>query len=224
MRLLRRLAGVALRLGAVVLAVTYGAVLAAERHALATYAPERLEPVDVVIVLGGGIDPDWRQNYVGRGRTDTAAAVLAADRARIAIFTGTAGDDVAQPRGEGGIMADAVAATGIAPERLVIEPAARTTLENLTLAFAIGDARGATTYAILTDAYHLPRAMALAGLLDREVSGVAAPNFADANLFLRLGYVLREALAWWYNLGKAAAWYALGAAGVSEAERAGRVW
>lgn len=214
-----RLTGALTKLGFVVLGVTMLGVLAAETVAADRLSPARARSIDTLIVLGGGVNPDATLDHVGRGRADTAAALIAGGKAARAIFTGTL-NDPARPEGEAGLLRDRALRAGAPADALFLEPEARTTLENLRFAFALGDAQGAESYAIVTDAFHLPRALALAALLGRDdVTGVAAPGAREFNAFRRLGYVLREAMAWWYNLGKAAAWIGMGAAGMSEAER-----
>lgn len=216
MGVIRRL----LRLGGVAFAITFAAVWAAETIAADRHAPSALDRVDALIVLGGGVDPDRTLDWVGRRRAATAADLLAADAADAAILTGTL-NDPEHPGGEGRLLRDAIAEAGISRERLFVEPSARTTLENLRLSFAIAEERGFERLAIVTDAFHLPRAMALAALVGREdVAGVVSDGVSRHNLFRRIGYLARETLAWWYNAGKAALWAGLGAAGWSEDERA----
>jgi uncharacterized SAM-binding protein YcdF (DUF218 family) len=212
--------GALARLGAVVLAITLAAVWAAETIAADRFAPGRLDPVDALVVLGGGADPDDTLDWVGRRRAATAARLLGDETAKAAILTGTL-DEPGHPGGEGRLLREAVAAAGVSRERLFVEPNARTTLENLRLSFAIAEERGFERLAIVTDAFHLPRALALAALLDRaDVAGAASDGAREHGFFLRLGYLTREAFAWWYNAGKAAAWVGLGTLGWSEAERA----
>ncbi|MEL7346543.1 MAG: YdcF family protein [Pseudomonadota bacterium] len=225
-RLLRRVVRLAwnlVRLGAVVLAITVVAVLAAERAALQQYKPRHLEPVDIVIVLGGGIEGDYHLNIIGRARADLGANLIGWGRTERVIFTGIFGNGGRPeefPRGEAGLMYDRAVASGADPARLIIEPKARTTLENLTLSFAIAEAEGAQRLAIATDAFHLPRAMVLARFLGAEdIQGVVSKKFSELGAFQRIGLLLREAMAWWYNLYKIAAWTALEAAGVPESER-----
>lgn len=178
-------------------------------------------PVDAVIVLGGGMDPDGAFNIVGRARVQAAVRLLARGDAAHAIFTGfgcAGGDDGCS---EAAAMHAGAVAGGADPERLIVEPDARTTLENLTRSFAIAEARGFRRLAVLTDAFHLTRAAALARLLGRDVVPVAA----EGGLYAlpaaeQFPVLMRETLAWWYNLGKAAVWTGAGILGRSEAERA----
>ncbi|MEM6972532.1 MAG: YdcF family protein [Pseudomonadota bacterium] len=192
--------------------------MVAERWAASRYAADRLQRVDALIVLGGGVNPDQTQNFIGRMRARAAAGVLRDGRADVAILTGTL-NDPAFPRGEAGLFADHMLTLGISGDAMILEPNARTTLENLRFSFALGDAAGFERYAVVTDAFHLPRALALAAFLGRDVQGLAARGFLEHGHFMRIGLILREAMAWWYNAGKVAAWHALGLIGYDDATR-----
>ena len=183
-------------------------------------------PVDAVIVLGGGMDPDGELNIIGRARVRSAVALLERGDTAHVIFTGfgcaagkgTSGNDGCS---EAAAMRERALTEGADPDRLIVEPDARTTLENLALSLAIAEARDLHRLAVLTDAFHLTRAAALARLFGREVVPVAAEGglfaLSPAEQFPLLA---RETLAWWYNLGKAGAWWSLGLLGWTETERA----
>ena len=210
-------------LGIALLALTYLAVWCMQGWQYRTHYLSRpiAPPVDAVIVLGGGMDADGEFNIIGWARVRAAVALLARGDAAQAIFTGfgcAEGDDGCS---EAAKMRARALAEGAEPGRLLVEPDARTTLQNLTLSFAIADERGFDRLAVLTDAFHLTRAVALARLLGREVVPVAAKGglywLPTAE---QMPMLMRETLAWWYNLGKAAAWTGLGLLGRTNAERA----
>jgi uncharacterized SAM-binding protein YcdF (DUF218 family) len=208
--------------GLVLLALTYLAVWLMQGWQQRTHHVARpvVPPVDAVIVLGGGMDPDGTLNTIGRARADAAMRLLARGDAAHAIFTGTGFAGDAAPSEAAAMRARALA-RGAERERLIVEPDARTTLENLTLSFAIADRKGFGRLAVLTDAFHLTRALALARLLGRDVVPVAVDRGAGAlPAAEQVPVLLRETLAWWYNLGKAAAWAGLGLLGWTEAARA----
>ena len=208
--------------GAAVVALTYLAVWWMQGWQYAAHRASRAiaPPVDAVIVLGGGMDPDGEFNIIGRARVQSAVALLDRGDAAHAIFTGFGCVSADDGCSEAATMRARAVVSGADPDRLIVEPDARTTLENLFLSFAIADARGFRRIAVLTDAFHLTRAVALARLLGREVVPVAAEgglySLPPAEQFPVLA---RETLAWWYNLGKAAAWRGLGLLGWTEAER-----
>jgi uncharacterized SAM-binding protein YcdF (DUF218 family) len=208
--------------GLAVVALTFFSVWWMQGRQYEAHAVARpiVPPVDAVIVLGGGMDPDGELNIIGRARVRAAVALLERGDAAHALFTGF-GCKEGHACSEAAAMQARAVLDGADPARLIVEPNARTTLENLALSFAIADDRGFQRLAVLTDAFHLSRAVALARLFGREVVPVAAegglyalPAAEQAPL------LMRETLAWWYNLGKAAAWQGLVLLGWSEAERA----
>lgn len=210
-------------LGLAILGLTYFAVWWMQDWQYRRYHSSSVivPPVDAVIVLGGGMDPDGDFNIIGRARVGAAVELLSRGDAAHAIFTGFGCADGDDGCSEAAAMRARAVENGADPGRLIVEPDARTTLENLTRSLAIADQRGFRRVAVLTDAFHLTRAVALARLLGREVVPVAAKGglrwLPPAEQFPVL---MRESLAWWYNLGKAAAWTGLGLLGRSEAERA----
>lgn len=205
--------------GAALLGLTFGAVLAAEAAQRACCSRDRAVEVDAVIVLGGGSDPDGHLNHLGRARVETAVELLARGDARAIIIS--AGAHSGPLVAEAPLMRNYALALGADPARVILEPQSRTTLENLRFSFALGEAQGFESYAIVTSAFHLTRALALARLLGHgDAVGVSAdPPWLRWGIFGRGGLLARETLAWWLNAAKAAGWLGLGAMGWTEAER-----
>ena len=90
-------------------------------------------------------------------------------------------------------MHDWLIAAGIPEERILLEPEATSTLENLSKSFAIIRARGDEpdgNVAIVSSAYHLYRAKLMASRLGVTAAGVAAPW---GYFFVMLNYFIREA-------------------------------
>ena len=97
-------------------------------------------------------------------------------------------------------MCDWLVARGISPDRLIVEPEATDTRENLELSFDIirglgYDPSGCT--AVVSSSYHLYRAKLLAQQLGVEVAGIAAN---PGNPLVALNYFIREAPAVWKEL------------------------
>ncbi|MEM9047412.1 MAG: YdcF family protein [Pseudomonadota bacterium] len=209
-----------LRLGVLGFATTLLAVIWAEQRALARHLPQSAPglPVDAVIVLGGGMDPDQQLNHVGRERVRTALALLKAGQTRAIIFTGNLRDEPDLSEAE--LMHGFARSLGADPARLYVEPRALTTLQNLRFAFPIAARAGFARLALVTDAFHLTRAGQLAALLGRaDVVLVASPGLTRARTATRIALILRETLAWPYNLIKAAGWTGLGWLGWTEEDR-----
>ncbi len=216
MGVIGRLVKWGLRLGLVVLALTAGAVMYFSGSNLQTYGEGRAlaAPVDAILVLGGGVDGDWVLGYSSRRRVAGAVALLRAGRARNLILTG--GPDWVRPDFTAAkLMRDHAIALGAAPEVLFIEDRSSSTFENLRFGFALASLRGFDRLAILTDAFHLERARVLSGYFGHpDVALAAVPGLEFDGIANRVWSILREALAWWFNLAKVGGWEVLAAAGM----------
>ncbi|MEM1345553.1 MAG: YdcF family protein [Pseudomonadota bacterium] len=213
-------------LGAGVFALTLAGVWYADRVVRAeTLLGRGLDaPVDAVIVLGAGIDGDGTLAFVSRRRATAAAQLIAEGQAGAAIFSGTL-KKMYPPHSAGAMMQAHAIALGTPPALTVAEPRSRSTFENLRFSFAIADERGWQRLAIVSDAYHLSRAWALAAYLGRpEIEIVAARGFDWDWWPIKLAHRIREALAWWFNLAKIGAWEGLGLFGLSDETRQEWVW
>ena len=179
-------------------------------------------PVDAAIVLGGGVDPDGVLGFSTRRRVATGVSLLAAGKARHLILSG---GPILHQRvtAAAELMREHAVALGAPPDTLVLEARSRSTFENLRFSLRIAEERGFERLAVLTDAHHLERARWLAGYFGAgEIGLVAARGLEHESWHDRAYHVAREALAWWYNLAKIAAWETLAAAGLDPRER--RAW
>ncbi|HSF96789.1 MAG TPA: YdcF family protein [Thermohalobaculum sp.] len=210
-----------LQLGVAVLGLTVAAVMYFSSSNMAQYGNGAgLDaPVAAIIVLGGGIDGDGVLGYSSRRRVRAAVALLQAGKAEALILTGFSRDPRRWPS-LAELMRDHAVSLGADPDRLILEERSRTTFENLRFGFALADSRGLQDIALLSDAFHIERARHLAAYLGRpDVRLVAAYGLSIDTPGNRVWGILREALAWWYNLYKVAGWEALGALGYSVDER-----
>lgn len=207
--------------GLVVLAATVAAVLWFSARNLGAWDAARgLEaPIDAIIVLGGGVDPDGVLAYSSRRRVAAAARLQKAGQARHLILAGgVAPGDPGPPAAQ--LMRDHARALGVPDPALILEERSVSTFENLRFALEIARARGFERLALLTDAFHLERARRLAAWLGAPaVRPVAVDGLRFEDPGGRVWSILREALAWWFNLGKVAAWEALALAGIEEGAR-----
>lgn len=202
MRTLWRLIRLAVLLGVVALTITvvavqYASLKMAERDGAALAGP-----VDAILVLGAGVDGDGRLGYSSRRRVAGAVQLLAERRTRVLIMTGGVGDNHPQTPAAR-MMREYALELGADPAVVLVEDRSLTTLENLEFGFAIADAQGFRTLALSSDAYHLTRAQWLADWLGRGDVGLVATGGFDRDAAPdRIWAVLREALAWWWNLGR----------------------
>lgn len=125
-------------------------------------------------------------------RVGHAAALYAAGGVRAIIATG--GPDGAAPT-EARVMRDLLVAAGVPADAVIEEDRARNTLENALYSVAILRARGLGPVVVVSDRYHLPRALMLFRLLGCRVVGSGPPVAPTARRRDRLTSFRREAVA-----------------------------
>lgn len=211
------------RVGVGVLAVTLAAVVyfSSEVRNAHLNGASLDRPVDAIIVLGAGVTGDGRLAYSSRRRAEGAARMLAEGRAKALILSGGLGK-YHPTTPSGALMRDVAQAAGAPLDAMIVEPRSVSTFENLRYSFAIAEARGFQRLALLSDPFHLTRAQALARYFGKpDVALIAVDGFDREHWYIRAAMLIREAMAWWLNLGKVAGWEALAAIGVDESAREG---
>lgn len=143
-----------------------------------------------VVVLGAAVYGDQPSLTLVR-RLEGTLDYLKRYPESVAIVSGGMGpgETVTEARA----MHDWLLQRGVAEERIVQEPQATSTQENLSYSFALIRERGDEpdgNVAIVSSAYHLYRAKALARLQGVEAAGVAAPWGYP---LVMLNYFIREA-------------------------------
>jgi vancomycin permeability regulator SanA len=124
---------------------------------------------DVVIVLGaqiapGGVRPMPFLQY----RLDTAAALLASGNATVALVSG---DAAGTSGNEPAVMRDYLASVGVDPARVVEDPFGLDTYDTCVRARQVF---GVTRALIVTQRYHLARAVTLCRQAGIDADGVGA--------------------------------------------------
>ena len=146
---------------------------------------------DYLIVLGAAVYKDQPSLTLVR-RLEGALDYLETYPDSVAIVSGGMGPG--ETVTEAQAMYDWLIAAGVDPARVLTEPKASSTEENLKFAFDIIRSRGdepAGKVAIVSSAYHLYRAKCLAAKLGvPDAAGVAAPW---GYFFVMLNYFIREA-------------------------------
>ena len=146
---------------------------------------------DYLIVLGAAVYGDQPSLTLIR-RLEGALDYLETYPDAVAIVSG--GQGPGETITEARAMYDWLTAAGVEPARVLMEPKATTTEENLKFSFDIIRSRGdepAGKVAIVSSAYHLYRAKCLAAKLGvPDAAGVAAPW---GYFFVMLNYFIREA-------------------------------
>lgn len=207
-----RAAGAAAGLGLLTLIAT---VVAAQAHRATAADP--VGPAGLIVVFGGDFR-DGRCHIETDYRTSRALEIAATMPGAALLVT-----DRLEPTPD--VMAANVAVLahlrGLPPPaRVLIEPRATSTFENVRFSRDLMGSDMPARVILVTDAVHMARAR----LLWRHFTGTW-PDFAlarapgEAFSRARAKYHLREAAAWWLNLGKLAAWEGLGLIGLDDAQR-----
>jgi vancomycin permeability regulator SanA len=124
---------------------------------------------DVVLVLGTTVAPDGRPENRLAGRLTTAAELVKAGRARVVLVSGDGGG---QSGDETAAMTSYLTGTlGVEPARVVADPSGLDTYDSCIRA---RDVYGVRKALVVTQAYHLSRAVALCRTLGIDTEGVKA--------------------------------------------------
>lgn len=124
---------------------------------------------DVVIVLGAQIAPGGTQPMLFlRNRLDAAAALVASGHARVVLVSGDAfGTSGDEPR----VMRDYLVDAGVDPRRIVMDPYGLDTYDTCVRARQV---YGVTRAFVVTQRYHLARAVTLCRQTGIDADGVDA--------------------------------------------------
>jgi uncharacterized SAM-binding protein YcdF (DUF218 family) len=152
-------------------------------------------------------------------RARACAALQQAGAAPVVVFTGR-GNEI---RSAAEAMADLARAEGLPAAAALIEPDARSTIQNAAFGLALLD-RTPRRVILVSDPFHLPRAWVIFRLLGvREVALHAAERQdagpTDGRTLLE--WSIREAAAIWFNAGRLAVYGLGGLAGVDHDTRIG---
>ncbi|MFI0795325.1 vancomycin high temperature exclusion protein [Micromonospora rubida] len=133
------------------------------------YAESGAPVADVVIVLGTEVAADRSQPGDRlAGRLETAAALVHDRRARVILVSGDGGGASGD---EPTVMTSYLTGLGVDPRRVVADPFGLDTYDSCARAREV---YGVTRALIVTQSYHLSRAVTLCRRLGLDVDGVAA--------------------------------------------------
>src|SRR4051812_3044329 len=124
---------------------------------------------DVVLVLGTTVAPDGRPEDRLAGRLTTAAELVTTGRARVVLVSGDGGGDSGDETAA--MTSYLTGALGVDPARVVADPSGLDTYDSCIRA---RDVYGVRRALVVTQAYHLSRAVALCRALGIDTEGVAA--------------------------------------------------
>lgn len=166
----------------------YGAIVAFICYQ-EVHVPVSQEKADAFIVLGAQVLPSGEPSVQLQWRLEAALEAYRAAPAPIVVSGGKGADE---PRPEGEVMRDWLAAQGVPGEDILVDSTSANTLQNIRRAAGLLADRDARHVCVITSDYHLPRALAIARDQGLDASGIGSPckqEYWAKNHF-------REALAW----------------------------
>ena len=151
---------------------------------------------DVIVVLGAAVWPGGRPSPALQRRILRAVDLLQRGYAAYLLVTGGVGK---YPPAEATVMQRLAAAHGIPSQHIVCEDQATSTFASALLCCDMLRQRGWSRVLVVTDRYHLPRALFAFWICGLRAVGSATPGKPARRLRRRWYYYLREGLALpWY--------------------------
>lgn len=147
-----------------------------------TFLSPKVPDAPVALVLGAGLNRDGTAGIVLQDRVEKAAELYFAGKVEKLLMSG---DNSTQYYDEPGAMREHALSLGVPDEDIVLDFAGRRTYDSCYRAKAIF---GVEDLIVVTQAFHLPRAIFLCNAFDIQVTGVPAD---DAN------YRLSSYTYWW---------------------------
>ncbi len=141
-------------------------------------------PHDVIVILGAGLGPALRR------RVAHGARLFHAGKAGHLIVTGGA---IGSPPTEADANRAQELKHGVPEERIIIEDNATRTLENALYTARIMEDRGWARALVVSDPFHLPRALFIFRRLGIAASGAAVRQRCGEPLWRWYGAYVREA-------------------------------
>ncbi|WP_297628448.1 YdcF family protein [Nocardia sp.] len=130
-------------------------------------------PETAIVILGFGLLPDgsMRPELIDRLRAGYVEAFVSA-ASPVIVTGGNPQAGVTEARA----MADWLIANGLPAQRIHLEPAARSTIENAEFSAQVMEAIGTRDAVLITSAYHMPRALASFTAAGISVTGTYSPD------------------------------------------------
>jgi uncharacterized SAM-binding protein YcdF (DUF218 family) len=148
-----------------------------------------LPKADAAVVLGASIIGD-KPTEVFKERVDHAINLLNSGHVQSIIFTGGQPEGFEYPEAE--VAKKYALKKGVAEEKILIETKSHTTFQNLYYVKEVMNSKGLKTCVIVTDPYHLWRAMKIADDLSLKAYPSATPTSKINNFSFLLGETWRS--------------------------------
>jgi SanA protein len=129
-------------------------------------APQTAPLRDIAIVFGAGLRRDGTPTTVLADRVDTAVELFLAGKVQRILMTGSAREGYDEPAA----MADRARSLGVPAEAILVDTGGIRTYESCARAYR----DGIRSALLVSQAFHLPRALALCDSLGIESTGVPA--------------------------------------------------
>lgn len=176
---------------------------------------------DAIVCLGGGMSrTGWeRPDPASTRRARTCADLYHAGVAPVIVFTGYGHEVMSAAEA----MANLAEANGVPPAAVILEPQARSTIQNAAFSLALLQGRS-NRILVVSDAFHLPRAWLIfrsfgvqdVALFAANTDYTTQDRSDTRNLF---EWILRESFAVWVNLGRLFVYLVGGMAGIDHDTR-----
>ncbi|SDO21690.1 YdcF family protein [Halobacillus aidingensis] len=162
-----------------------------------TYGDEKASSeADAAIVLGAA---QWngKPSPVFEGRLKQGIELYKEEQVEYLILTGGKSEQAASSEAEVG--KDYAMDHGVKEEDILFEDRSLITEDNLSNAKEVSHEKGIRSFLIVSDQFHLKRAVAMAEKLDMEVEGVPTEYSAYKSMETKVPFFLRE---WGYWMGQ----------------------
>jgi SanA protein len=159
------------------------------------FFPENAPESKYILVLGAGLEKDGLPTDILSDRVETAVKILGQNKTASLVLSGSVSpQNFSEPES----MSDLAFSLGVDRSKLIIDKYGKTTFDSLINIAGFLDNEVVT---IVTQRFHLPRALWLANSLKINAYGVSA-NIYKFSVFKTAYWYLREMLALPINLLK----------------------
>ena len=159
---------------------------------------DRAQPADVIVVLGAGLRRDSQPGPALTRRAAHAARLWQAGYAPVVICSG--GNPGNHTRSEAAACAELLLADGVPQSAIVLEDRSRSTEENALYTRALMTERGWQTAVVVSDGFHLFRALRL--FRNANIPVFTSPADVQPTAVEYTIFLLREAAAFNWQLFK----------------------
>jgi vancomycin permeability regulator SanA len=171
------------------LVVVLGANAAvAEATQRAVFVEKDVPPTQTALVFGAGVEPDGSPSAMLGDRLDLAVRLYRDGKVQRILLSG---DDRAGDR-ETPAMRARILTAGVPRERVLVDDRGFSTRESCARA---GTVFGLRTATLVTQSFHLPRALFVCAQYGVYGVGVGAPDWGNYTIATMVPHTLREALA-----------------------------